>query len=49
VQEETALVAAGIHSRRTAGDLLGVPDPDTEWARWREEEFESAGPVPGDS
>ena len=49
VQEETSLVAAGIHSRRTAGDLLGVADPDTEWARWREEEFESAGPVPGDS
>jgi hypothetical protein len=38
VQEEVALVGAGVHSRRTAGDLLGVVDPDAEWARWREEE-----------
>jgi len=38
VADETVLVAAGIHSRRTAADLLGVPDPDAEWARWREEE-----------
>lgn len=38
VADETALVAAGIHSRRLAADLLGVADPDAEWARWREEE-----------
>lgn len=37
VTDETALVAAGIHSRRTAADLLGVPDPEAEWARWRAE------------
>ena len=38
VADETALVAAGIHSRHTAADLLGVADPDAELARWREEE-----------
>ena len=40
--DETALVAAGIHSRRRAADLLGVPDPDAEWQRWRQEEEEEA-------
>lgn len=37
VADETALVAAGIHSRRTAADLLAVADPDAEWARCRAE------------
>ncbi|HLF77031.1 MAG TPA: phage portal protein [Dehalococcoidia bacterium] len=37
VQDETRLVAAGIHSRRRAADELGVEDPEGEWARWREE------------
>jgi hypothetical protein len=37
VQDETRLVAAGIHSRRRAADELGVEDPDAEWQRWREE------------
>ncbi|MCH7999218.1 MAG: phage portal protein [Chloroflexi bacterium] len=38
VEDETRLVAAGIHSRRTAAGLLDVADPDAEWERWREEE-----------
>ncbi len=37
VEDETRLVAAGIHSRRTAAGLLDVADPDAEWERWREE------------
>lgn len=37
VADETALVAAGVHSRRTAAGLLGVADPEAEWARWRAE------------
>jgi hypothetical protein len=37
VADERGLVAAGIHSRRTAAALLGVDDPDAEWARVREE------------
>jgi len=37
VQDETRLVNAGIHSRRTAAGLLDVADPDLEWARWQEE------------
>jgi hypothetical protein len=35
--DESRLVAAGIHSRRTAAGLLDVADPDAEWERWREE------------
>jgi hypothetical protein len=42
VTDETRLVAAGIHSRRTAADELGVADPDGEFARWREEAAEVA-------
>jgi len=38
VQDETRLVAAGIHSRRRAADELGVADPEAEFRRWREEE-----------
>jgi len=38
VEDETRLVAGGIHSRRTAADLLDVADPDGEWERWLEEE-----------
>ena len=41
VEDETRLVGAGIHSRRTAAGLLDVADPDTEWERWRAEESES--------
>ena len=37
VEDETRLVAAGVHSRRTAARLLDVADPDGEWERWREE------------
>ena len=37
VQDEARLVNAGIHSRRTAAGLLGIADPDVEWARWQEE------------
>jgi hypothetical protein len=42
VQDETRLVAAGIHSRRRAADELGVADPEAEFQRWREEETEVA-------
>jgi hypothetical protein len=35
--DESRLVAAGIHSRRTAAGLLDVADPPAEWERWREE------------
>lgn len=35
--DEARLVAAGIHSRRTAAGLLDVTDPDAEWQRWQEE------------
>ena len=38
VEEERALVAAGIHSRRRAADELGVEDPELEWRRWLEEQ-----------
>ena len=38
VEDESRLVASGIHSRRTAAGLLDVADPDAEWQRWREEE-----------
>ncbi len=41
VADETALVAAGVHSRRTAAALLGVADPAAEWARWRQEAGEA--------
>ncbi|MBI2304153.1 MAG: phage portal protein [Chloroflexi bacterium] len=34
VQEETALVAAGVHSRRRAMTSLGVENPEVEWQRW---------------
>ena len=37
-QDEARLVASGIHSRRTVAGMLDVPDPDTEWQRWREEQ-----------
>lgn len=37
-EDETRLVSAGIHSRRTAAGLLDVADPEGEWERWREEE-----------
>jgi hypothetical protein len=37
VEDERALVAAGIHSRRRAADNLGVGDPEAEFARWLEE------------
>ena len=37
-EDEARLVAAGVHSRRTAAGLLDVADPETEWQRWQEEE-----------
>jgi hypothetical protein len=37
VEDESRLVAAGIHSRRTAAGLLDVADPEGEWERWRAE------------
>ncbi len=37
VKQETALVAAGIHSRRRAMDTLGEGDSEAEWARVMEE------------
>jgi hypothetical protein len=38
VRDEEILVGAGIHSRRTAMDELGIEDPDTEFQHWLEEE-----------
>ena len=37
VEDERALVAAGIHSRRRAAANLGVADPEAEFTRWLEE------------
>jgi hypothetical protein len=36
-QTEQLLVQAGVHSRRTAMDEIGIQDPDEEFARWLEE------------
>lgn len=36
-QNEQLLVQAGVHSRRTAMDELGIEDPDAEFNRWLEE------------
>ncbi len=36
-QNEQLLVQAGVHSRRTAMDELGIQDPDKEFNRWLEE------------
>jgi hypothetical protein len=36
-QTEQLLVQAGVHSRRTAMDELGVQDPDEEFNKWLEE------------
>jgi hypothetical protein len=36
-QNEQLLVQAGVHSRRTAMDEIGVQDPDEEFARWLQE------------
>jgi len=36
-QEEQGLVQAGIHSRRTAMDRLGVRSPEAEFGQWCEE------------
>jgi len=44
VEDERALVAAGIHSRRRAADNLGVGDPEAEFARWLEERRLLDGP-----
>ncbi len=41
VQQETALVASGIHSRRRAMDLLGETDSEAEWHRVLQEETTS--------
>ncbi|MEK7248479.1 MAG: phage portal protein, partial [Chloroflexota bacterium] len=42
VNDEARLVAAGIHSRRTAAGLLDVADPDAEWQRWQDEQQDTA-------
>jgi YD repeat-containing protein len=42
VEDERALVAAGIHSRRRAADELGVEDPEGEFRRWLEEQRDGA-------
>ena len=42
IEDETRLVAAGIHSRRTAAGLLDVANPDSEWTRWLSEEAASS-------
>jgi hypothetical protein len=36
-QAEQLLVQAGVHSRRTAMDEIGIQDPDEEFSRWLEE------------
>ena len=36
-QNEQLLVQAGVHSRRTAMDAMGIMDPDEEFTRWLEE------------
>jgi hypothetical protein len=36
-QTEQLLVQAGVHSRRTSMDEMGVQDPDQEFSRWLEE------------
>jgi hypothetical protein len=36
-QTEQLLVQAGVHSRRTAMDGIGIQDPDEEFNRWLEE------------
>jgi len=36
-QNEQLLVQAGVHSRRTAMDEMGIQDPDEEFGRWLEE------------
>jgi hypothetical protein len=38
IADQRGLVASGIHSRRRAADELGVSDPDSEFARWLEEQ-----------
>jgi hypothetical protein len=43
VNDEARLVAAGIHSRRTAAGLLDVADPDAEWQRWQQEQHAADG------
>lgn len=43
VRQETALVEAGIHSRRRAMDTLGEGDSEAEWARVLEEGMIGAG------
>jgi len=47
VDEERALVAAGIHSRRRAADELGVEDPEAEFRRWLTEQRDAARLTPG--
>ncbi|MEK7777351.1 MAG: phage portal protein, partial [Chloroflexota bacterium] len=37
VRDEQLLVNAGLHSRRTAMETIGVPDPEAEMARVKEE------------
>ncbi|MEO8288600.1 MAG: phage portal protein [Chloroflexota bacterium] len=43
VQQETTLVASGVHSRRRAMDLLGDGDSEAEWGRILEEQEAFSG------
>ncbi|MBI4496962.1 MAG: phage portal protein [Chloroflexi bacterium] len=43
VADERALVAAGIHSRRRAAGLLGVEEPEAEFAQWLQEQGQVHG------
>lgn len=43
VNNETALVQNGIHSRRRAMDEVGVRDPEAEFKQWMEEQKEIGG------
>jgi hypothetical protein len=43
VRQETALVRAGVHSRRRAMDALGEGDSDAEWSRVLQEITQMAG------
>ncbi len=47
VEDERALVASGIHSRRRAADELGVEDPEAEFRRWLAEQRDAARLTPG--
>jgi hypothetical protein len=45
VNNETALVQNGIHSRKRAMDEVGVKDPEAEFKHWLEEQKEIEGKI----